>query len=231
MVDAAIERDAKAPAPLSKQRVLRTALALADAEGIDALSMRRLGRELDAGAMSLYHHVRNKEELLDGMVDLVFAEIHLPDSTGDWQAAMRAEAVSAREVLARHSWAIPLMETRTTPGLANLRHREAVTRTLRMAGFSVAMATHANWLLNSYVYGYALQEANLPFADARELADMTHEVYLPQLPPEQYPYLNESARELMTSNYNPGDEFTFGLDLILGALESVRRAGESPSTS
>jgi AcrR family transcriptional regulator len=113
--------------------VLRQALILADNEGIDALSMRRLGRALDAGAMSLYHHVGNKEELLDGMVDLVFAEIHLPESGGDWQAAMRARAVSAREVLVRHPWAITLMESRTTPGPANLRHREAVTACQRPA--------------------------------------------------------------------------------------------------
>ncbi|MEZ5721924.1 MAG: TetR/AcrR family transcriptional regulator C-terminal domain-containing protein [Paracoccaceae bacterium] len=143
-------------------------LALADAEGIDALSMRRLGRALGAGAMSLYHHVRDKDALLDGMVDLVFAEIHLPESGGDWQAALRARAVSTRDVLARHPWAIALIETRTAPGPANLRHREAVTATLRKAGFSVRMATHANWLIDSYVYGYALQRANLPFADAEE---------------------------------------------------------------
>lgn len=226
MVGAATERGAGGPTPLSKERVLRQALALADKEGIDALSMRRLGRELDAGAMSLYHHVSNKEELLDGMVDLVFAEIHLPDSRGDWQAAMRAEAVSAREVLARHPWAIALMESRTTPGPANLRHREAVMASLRTAGFSVQMATHANWLLNSYVYGHALQEANLPFADAGELADMTQEVYLPQLPPEEYPYLNDAATELMNSGYDPAGEFSYGLDLILGALEHARSSAE-----
>lgn len=222
MGGAATERGAGGSTPLSKERVLRQALALADKEGIDALSMRRLGRELGAGAMSLYHHVGNKEELLDGMVDLVFAEIHLPESGGRWQAAMRARAVSAREVLARHPWAITLMESRTTPGPANLRHREAVTASLRKAGFSIQMATHANWLLDSYIYGFALQEASLPFADADELADMTHEVFLPQLPPEEYPYLNEAATELMEGDYDPADEFTYGLDMILDALERGR---------
>lgn len=226
MEDTATERGAGSPTPLSKERVLRQALALADHEGIDALSMRRLARKLDAGAMSLYHHVDNKEELLDGMVDLVFAEIHLPESPGDWQAAMRAMALSSREVLARHPWAITLMESRTTPGPANLRHREAVTASLRRAGFSVQMATHANWLLNSYVYGHALQEATLAFADADELGDMIQEVFLPQLPPEEYPYLNESATELMESGYDPADEFTYGLDLILGALEHARSSAE-----
>lgn len=216
--------EAGVSAPLSKERVLRQALALADAEGIGALSMRRLGRDLGAGAMSLYHHVRDKEELLDGMVDLVFAEIQLPESGGDWRAAMRARALSAREVLARHPWAITLMETRTTPGPANLRHHEAVTATLRKAGFSVRMATHANWLLDSYVYGHALQQASLPFADAEELSDMTREVFLPQLPPEEYPYLNESATELIQSDYDPAEEFAYGLDLIIDALVRSRSA-------
>lgn len=227
MTAAATDDDTGSATPLSKDRVLWKALALADAEGIAGLSMRRLARELDAGAMSLYHHVRNKEELLDGMVDLVFAELTLPESGGDWRAAMRQEALSAREVLARHRWAIPLMESRTSPGPANLRHREAVTATLRTAGFSVRMATHANWLLNSYVYGHALQEAGLPFADAAELGDMIPEVYLPQLPPEDYPYLNESATQLMASDYDPADEFTYGLDLILDALERARLATEA----
>lgn len=227
MVDEATVRGARGPTPLSKERVLRQALALADKEGIDALSMRRLGRKLDAGAMSLYHHVGSKEELLDGMVDLVFAEIYLPESPGEWQAAMRAKAVSTREVLARHPWAITLMESRTTPGPANLRHREAVTASLRKAGFSVHMATHANWLLDSYVYGHALQEATLAFADAGELKDMINEVFLPQLPPEEYPYLNESATVLMESGYDPADEFAYGLDLILDALEHARSSAES----
>lgn len=219
-------RGAGAAVPLSRERVLRQALALADSEGIDALSMRRLGRELDAGAMSLYHHVRDKEELLDGMVDLVFAETHLPESRGDWRAAMRAWAVSAREVLARHPWAIGLMESRTSPGPANLRHREAVTATLRKAGFSIRMATHAHWLLDSYIYGFALQEATLPFAGADELTDMTREVFLPQLPPEEYPYLNESATELSQGGYDPAEEFTYGLDLILDALERDLHKGK-----
>ena len=214
--------DAGAPTPLSKARVLRQALALADKEGIEALSMRRLGRELDAGAMSLYHHVRDKEELLDGLVDLVFAEIELPKKGEDWQGAMRARAVSAREVLARHPWAITLMESRSTPGTANLLHREAVVASLRKAGFSIRMAAHANWLIDSYIYGFALQEASLPFADAEGLADMTHEVYLPQLPPEKYPYLNEAATALMQTDYDPKEEFNYGLSLILDALERDR---------
>lgn len=215
-------RGAAASTPLSKDLVLQKAVALADSEGIDALSMRRLARELDAGAMSLYHHIRNKDELLDGMVDIVFAEIHLPDSAGDWQAAIRARAVSARDALARHPWAITLMESRTTPGPATLRHREALMACLRKAGFSIRLAMHANWLLDSYVYGYALQEASLPFADADELADQTQDVFLPQLPPDTYPYLNEAATAMMQGGYDPAQEFTYGLNLILAALDRDR---------
>ncbi|KQZ85345.1 AcrR family transcriptional regulator [Microbacterium sp. Root166] len=207
---------------LSKQRVVIEAVRLADREGVDGLSMRRLASALGAGAMSLYHYVANKDELLDAMIDVVFTEIELPPAETDWQSAMRHEAVSTQRVLARHPWAISLMESRTTPGPANLRHREAVTACLRRAGFSVLTATHANWLLNSYVYGYALQAASLPFGSADELAEMTEDVYLPQLPPDEFPYLNESAAGLIAAGYDPTEEFLFGLDLILDALEPLR---------
>src|SRR6478735_9247935 len=156
------------------------------------------------------------------MIDIVFEEIELPPEQTDWQSAMRRRAVSTRQVLARHPWAIGLMESRTSPGPAHLRHREAVTACLRRAGFSVVMATHANWLLDVYVYGFALQSASLPFDTAGEFADMAEDVYLPQLPPDEFPYLNESAAALVAAGYDPEDEFGFGLDLVLGALESLR---------
>ena len=216
------ERQAASGTALSKQRVVAEAIRLADREGVDGLSMRRLADALGAGAMSLYHYVANKEELLDAMIDVVFAEIDLPPDGVDWPFALRQRAVSARQVLARHPWAIGLMESRTTPGPANLRHREAVTACLRKAGFSVVMATHANWVLDSYVYGFALQEASLPFDTAEQLADMAEDVYLPQLPPEEFPYLNESAAALVAAGYDPAEEFTFGLDLVLAALEPLR---------
>ncbi|PZU45486.1 MAG: TetR family transcriptional regulator [Microbacterium sp.] len=209
---------------LSTQRVVSEAIRIADGEGVDGLSMRRLAAALGAGAMSLYHYVANKEELLDAMIDVVFDEIELPSLDVDWKVAMRAEAVSARDVLARHPWAISLMESRTSPGPANLRHREAVTACLRNAGFSVVMATHANWLLNSHVYGYALQEASLPFDTAEELAEMTEDVYLPQIPADRFPYLHESGAHLMAIGYDPSSEFFFGLDLVLDALEALRNA-------
>lgn len=215
-------RQAASDALLSTQRVVVEAVRLADREGVDGLSMRRLAGELGAGAMSLYHYVANKEELLDAMIDIVFEEIELPPQETDWQSAMRRRAVSARQVLARHPWAIGLMQSRTSPGPANLRHSEAVTACLRRAGFSVVMATHANWLLDSYVYGFALQEASLPFDTADELAGVVEGVFLPQLPPDEFPYLNESAAALAAAGYVPAEEFVFGLDLVLAALDPLR---------
>ena len=219
------QRQVASPAGLSKQRVVVEAIRLADREGVDGLSMRRLAGALGAGAMSLYHYVANKEELLDAMIDVVFEQIELPPEDTDWQTAMRQRSASARQVLARHPWANGLMESRTSPGPAHLRHREAVTACLRRAGFPVLMATHANWLLDSYLYGYALQEASLPFDTADQFADMAEDVYLPQLPADEFPYLNESAAALVAAGYDPAEEFLFGLDLVLTALEPLRAPG------
>jgi len=216
------KRQVSSDSGLSKARVVVEAIRLADHEGVDGLSMRRLAGALGAGAMSLYHYVASKEELLDAMIDIVFEEIELPLDDTDWRSAMRMRAVSARQVLVRHPWAIGLLESRTSPGPANLRHHEAVIACLRKAGFSILMATHANWLLDSYVFGFALQEANLPFDTADELNNMITDVYLPQLLPAEFPYLNESAAALVAAGYDPAEEFMFGLDLILAALEPLR---------
>ncbi len=225
-MSASEQRPAASDGGLSKARVVAEAVRLADREGVHGLSMRRLANELGAGAMSLYHYIASRDELLDAMVDVVFDEIELPSTAADWSSAMRRQAMSARQVLARHPWAISLMESRTTPGPANLRHREAFTACLRAAGFSVVAATHANWLLNSYVYGYALQEASLPFTTADELAEMTDSVYLPQLPADEFPSLHESAVALAQAGYDPGEEFAFGLDLLLAALEPLRTSAD-----
>lgn len=219
------EHRQRAPdAGLSRQRVVDEAIRLADREGVAGLSMRRLAGTLGAGAMSLYHYVASKEDLLDAMIDVVFEQIELPPEGTDWQSALRQRAISARQVLARHPWANGLMESRTSPGPANLRHHEAVTACLRRAGFSPLAATHANWLLDSYVYGFALQTAGLPFDTAAELADMTEDIYLPQLPHDEFPYLNESAAALVAAGFDPAEEFIFGLDLVLAALEPLRTA-------
>ncbi len=212
----------RAESTLSRERVLREAMRLADEQGMDALSMRKLAGVLGAGAMSLYHYVASKDELLDGMIDLVFAEIEPPPVDLPWREAMRRRSVSARAALRRHGWAIGQMDSRTSPGPANLQHHEAVTACLRRAGFSVEMAVHANWLLDGYVYGFVLQEAGLPFDSADAFADLAEAVYLPQLPLDQFPYLNEAAAALAAARFDPADEFTFGLDLILDALEPLR---------
>lgn len=206
---------------LSRDRAVREAVRLADTEGFDAVTMRRLARELDAGAMSLYHYVKNKDELLDGMVDLVFAQIEVPEADSDWREAMLRRSSSAREVLLRHSWAVGLMESRTRPGPANLQHREAVTACLRKAGFSIEMTAHATWLLDSYVYGFVLQEAALPFDSAEELADIA-DAFMALLPPERYPYSYETAETLLAAGYDHTAEFAFGLDVILDSLERLR---------
>jgi AcrR family transcriptional regulator len=204
--------------PLNRERVLRAAVAFADESGIGPLSMRRLGEALGVEAMSLYNHVANKDELLDGMVDLVFGEIDLPPGGAGWKAAMRERAVSARQALARHRWAIGLMESRTSPGPATLRHHDTVIGSLRQAGFSIEMAAHAFSVLDSYIYGFALQEASLPFHTAEEAAEVA-EMIMKRMPPDEYPHLTELAVEhVLQPGYDYGDEFEFGLDLILDGL-------------
>lgn len=205
--------------PLSKERIVQAAVALADRGGVDALTMRKLGEALGVEAMSLYNHVANKDALLDGMVDLVFGEIDLPPGDKEWREALRQRARSAREALSRHPWAIGLMESRMRPGPETLRHHDAVIGCLRTAGFSVAMAAHAYSLLDSYVYGFALQQANLPFRTPEETVAMA-DVFLRQFPVEAYPHLAELTLEhVLQPGYDFADEFEFGLDLILDGLE------------
>ena len=214
----AAKRTAKGRVPLSRERVLRAAGALADQGGIEALTMASLGRRLGVEAMSLYRHVRNKEDILDGIVDIVFSEIELPASEAQWKTAMRQRAISAREVLARHSWAIGLMESLTRPGPANLRHHDAVLGILRGSGFSSAMATRAYNLMNSFIYGFVLQEMSLPFATREEMADVG-KTMLPRMPSDEYPHLRQVAIDLVKSGFVYGNEFEVGLDLILDGID------------
>jgi AcrR family transcriptional regulator len=208
--------------PLNRERVLHTAVALADERGIDSLTMRALGDELGVEAMSLYYYVANKEELLDGMVDLVYGEIELPSDEADWKTALRPVAMSAREAFSRHRWAITLMETRTRPGPANLRHHDSVIGCLRGAGFSIKQAIHAFSLLDSYVSGFALQELTMPFDTSEELAEAAESI-LAQFPAAEYPHLAETITEHVTkSGYDYADEFEVGLDLILDGIERLR---------
>ena len=207
---------------LARERVLSAAIDLADEGGVAALSMRKLGQALGVEAMSLYNHVSNKDDLLDGMVDVVFGEIGLPPTGGDWKTAMRQRAFSARDALARHPWAIGLMESRSRPGPATLRHHDAVLGCLREAGFSIAMAAHAYSALDSYIYGFALQQASLPFKKPDEVADVAESI-LSQFPTDHYPHLTEMAvQHVLQDGYDYADEFEFGLDLILDGFERLR---------
>ena len=213
--------------PLSRDQVLRAAVALADQGGIGALSMRKLGQVLGVEAMSLYNHVASKSDLLDGMIDIVFSEIGLPAGDSGWKQAMRQRAISAREVLARHRWAIGLMESRRSPGPATLRHHDAVLGCLRQAGFPVDLTAHAYSLLDSYIYGFALQEASLPFDTPQQTTQVAQEIF-GQFAAGTYPHLTElTIQHVLRPGYHYGGEFEIGLDLILDALERAASTGET----
>jgi AcrR family transcriptional regulator len=210
--------------PLSRDRVLGAAITLADEGGIEALSMRKLAQELGVVPMALYKHVSNKDDMLDGMVDVIFSEIDLPLGEVDWKKAMRQRAVSARAVLSRHPWAIGLTESRMKPGPANLRHHDSVIGCLREAGFSIEMAIHAYSALDSYIYGFALQEQTLPFENPEEVGEVA-ETMLQEFPADEYPHLAETIVEhINRSGWEYADEFEFGLDLTLDGLERLRDA-------
>ncbi len=214
--------------PLSSTRVLQAAVGLADEAGLEAFSMRGLAQELGVVPMALYKHVANKDELLDGMVDIVFSEIELPPEDLEWRSAMRRRAISTREALKRHSWAIGMMESRH-PGPANLRNHNAVMGCLRKAGFSFEMAIHAYSVQDAYIYGFALQERDLAFESpdsAGEAAQRRAEAIGAF---DDHPYLVEVARKLPESGYDNAGEFAWGLDLILDGLDRLRLSATSPT--
>ncbi|MFN6548059.1 TetR/AcrR family transcriptional regulator [Mycolicibacterium nivoides] len=210
--------------PLSKELVLRTAVALADEADGGVPSMRRLGERLGVESMSLYHHFRNKELILDGMVDIVFDEIELPPDDADWRTAMRQRAVSMRAALIRHPWAIRLMDSRTNPGPATLRQHNAAIGCLRSGGFSIAGAAHAFSVLDSYIYGSTLQELSLPFQSPAELEDVGGSI-LEQMPGGEFPHLTAMIVDrALKPGYAYVEEFGIGLDLILDGLERQRES-------
>jgi AcrR family transcriptional regulator len=210
----------KARAPLTRERVMRAAMALADKRGLEALTMRNLGQELGVEAMSLYNHVANKDDIIDGIVDLVFSEIALPSAGSHWKTAMRGRAISAHEALLRHPWAPSMMQSRTRPGPATLRHHDSVLGSLRNEGFTLVMAAHAVSVIDGYVYGFALQQINLPLQSREQVAEVGQNILL-QLAGE-YPHLAEMITDhAMKPGYDYSDEFEFGLDLILDGLENA----------
>ena len=219
------DRERSPRVPLTRERIVERGVALADAGGFSSLSMRNLAEDLGAGTMALYRHVANKEDLLDGMVDIVFGEMYPPVIGGNWKRELRERGTSARAALKRHPWAVGLMETRMHPGPASARHHNATMGCLREAGFPFRDAVHAYSLLDSFTYGFALQEQTIPFETPDESADMAQITVGEQ--GDAYPYLDEVVIELGKRGYDYTEEFEFGLDFILDGLERVRRKSRS----
>jgi AcrR family transcriptional regulator len=194
---------------------------LADRDGVGALTMRALGAELGVEAMSLYKHVANKDEILDGIVELIVGQIEIPRAHEPWKQAMRRRAESGRDALRRHSWAIGLLEARGSRGPAALRYTEAILGNLRSAGFSLDDAAHAFWLLDSYVYGHVIQETSLAPASPSEDRAEARASAAEQVTLTDCPNLVELGERARRSGYSVDREFTYGLDLILDALERV----------
>lgn len=207
---------------LTRERVLEAAIELADQIGIEAFTIRKLAAALDVGPMTIYHHLPSKAAIIDGMVDVVFGEIELPPIDLDWKAAIRARCLSMRQVLNRHPWAPPVMESRTAPGPANLRHHDAVLGCLRRGGLSLPMTAHAYAILDSYVYGFALEEANLPGGGGPEMVELAED--MTQRFVDHYPNLAELTTEhVLRPGYSFGESFEFGLDLIIEGLDRASR--------
>jgi AcrR family transcriptional regulator len=214
--------------PLSRARVLQAAVVRADEAGLEAFSMRGLAQELGVVPMALYKHVANKDELLDGMVDIVFSEIESPPGDPDWRSGLRRRAMSTREALKRHSWAIGLMESRH-PGPANLQNHNAVMGCLREAGFSFEMAVHAYSVQDAYIYGFALQEKDLGFETSGSAGEAAQRRAQMIGALDDYPYLAEVVTQLPQTGYDNALEFAWGLDLILDGLDRLLRGSPMPA--
>lgn len=205
--------------PLSRERVLKAAVALADSSGIASLSMRRLARKLRVEAMSLYNHVKNKDEILDGIVEIVAAEIEAPSIDDHWKEAMRKRALSAHQVLLRHPWATMLIVSRANAGPVMLRYVDATIGSLLGAGFSYQLADHAWNAIDSYIYGFTLQKLNFPF-EPGEYAKVAKD-FLPLIPASDYPHLRGMACQVIDGHQDGLHDLAFGLDLILNGLEGL----------
>ena len=214
---------------LSRDRVFAAAMTVADAGGIGALTIRSLAQELGVKPMSVYHYVSGKDEIIDSIVDLVYAEIELPEPGGDWRSEMRRRANSARRVLADHPWATALLQSRLHPGPATLRHHNAFIGTLRRAGFAVELTAHAFALIDSYVFGFALSENALPIHGPESVADTAGSMMKEYFDAAAYPDLLEFIMQhIMRPDYDFGKEFEFGLNLILNGLARSESDQHSP---
>jgi AcrR family transcriptional regulator len=220
----ASEAEAERPsrAPLSRERVLRTAMKLADEEGIQSLSMRRLARELGVEAMSLYNHVANKDDILSGIVELAASEIELPTGDVDWKAAIRRSAISARDTYVRHPWASQLQMSRESAGAATLRRADWLLRSLREARLSKELIYHGYHILDAYVLGAAVQRQEFPYT-GEELAGLARS-FLSEIPTAHYPDLVQHVEDHLHPPESDKSGFELGLDLILDGLERAREA-------
>lgn len=203
---------------LNQEQIIDAAVTLADEIGVDALTIRKLATALDVKPMTIYHYIANKEAIIDGMVDRVFGEIDLPRMDTDWKSAMRQRSGSARRVLAGHPWAVPLMESRRTPGKATLRQHDAVIGCLRNGGLSIEMTAHAYAVIDAFIYGFVIQEASLPATSGNEMAELAESI-MESAGMDEYPNLAEfTTRHVLKPGYDFGREFDFGLSLILDGL-------------
>lgn len=208
---------------LTQTLIIEGAVKLADEISVDALTIRKLAKALTVKPMTIYHYVPNKESIIDGMVDQVFGEIDLPPADADWKSAIRKRSNSARTVLRKHPWAVPLMESRRAPGPRTLQHHDAVLGCLRTGGLSVEMTAHAYAVIDAYIYGFAIQEASMPATAGDEMADLVEEI-VESLPADKYPHLFELTTEhILQPGYDFGNEFDFGLNLILEGLDRSRK--------
>lgn len=210
--------------PLNRQRVVEAAVELADEVGMESFTIRKLAAKLGVGPMTIYHHVPSKDELIDAMVDQVFTEIELPPKGEDWRVAIKKRCLSARSVLNRHPWASPYMESRLTPGPATLTHHDAVVGCFREGGLSIPMTAHAYAILDSFLYGFAFEESNLPGDDGEGFTEVAEQIAA-AFPADVYPYLAELTFEhVLKPGYDFGDSFEFGIDLIIDGLDRAASA-------
>ena len=226
--------EAGARAQLGRERVLAGAMRVADASGLAALTIRSLAQELGVKPMSVYHYVAGKDEIIDSIVDHVFGEMDLPAAQGDWRTQIRMRCGSARAVLRRHPWAIPLLQSRTSPGPATLRHLDAVIACLRGAGFSLELTAHAYALIDSYVYGFAMSEASLPINGPESVSEVAESMMIRHLAADYPNLLAFTTGHILQPGYDFGLEFDYGLDLVLAALEAQaggRRPNEGAVTA
>lgn len=208
-------------APLNKDQIVLEAIRIADESGLEALSMRKLGKVLGVEAMALYHHFTSKEVLIDYMVDSIHAEIEIPQKTDEWKMVMRHRAISAVEAISKHRWAAPLMESRRNPGTASMQLIDATVKCLRKAGFSVDMVAHTLSLVDAYTFGFAQQLR--PAETVEQSAQMGIDI-MEHFPFDMYPHVGEFVTDhVVISGYRTMDEFYYGLDLLLAGISQIRR--------